>query len=176
MVKHGTWCTWISGTWSNIYLFLRSFHHFFCLIFDINPYFCHIFVKPGPFWHRDTEPGILNDADDHYCIIPSTCYPFHLLFFCPIVFKWHFWHPGQWFDGSPNLGSSFWMNHYDLQPVTCQLPPATCYLWHLWRQKQVAWQRLSEGLPLLLLSWLLEWELKAKQSKSKWKNFSLFSF
>ena len=40
----------------------------FCLIFDINPYFCHIFVKPGPFCRRDTEPGTIED-----CLLLLAC-------------------------------------------------------------------------------------------------------
>ena len=121
----------------------------------ILPYFCKnrdLFVDGTP------NQGLLNDPPDDYCIIPSTCYPFHLLFFCPIVFKRHFWHPGQWFDGTPNLGSSFWMIHYDLLPVTCQLPPATWYLRHLWRQKQVA----DKCEVYALLSLLLEIFKKGK--------------
>ena len=129
--------------WSNL-SFLSYFY--------INPYFCHIFVKPGPFCRRDTEPGTIEWC--WWSLLHYTFHllSFHLLFFCPIVLKWHFWHLGQWFDGSPNLGSSFWMIHYDLQPVTCQLPPATWYLWHLWRQKQVVTQRPSELHQILLLS------------------------
>ena len=80
-------------------------------------------------------------------------YTFYLLSLPPIVLLSYclFWHPGQWFDGTPNLGSSFWMIHYDLLPVTCQLPPATWYLRHLWRQKQVGDKCEVYASPYLLL-------------------------
>ena len=127
-------------------------HHLVIMHKMISTLYFAIFCKnPDLFVDGTPNQGLLNDPPDDYCIIPSTCYPFHLLFFCPIVFKRHFWHPGQWFDGTPNLGSSFWMIHYDLLPVTCQLPPATWYLRHLWRQKQVADQCEVYASPLLLL-------------------------
>ena len=110
--------------------------------------FCHIFVKPGPFYRRDTEPRTIEWSSRRLLH-----YTFHLLSLPPIVLLSYclFWHPGQWFDGTPNLGSSFWMIHYD------HLPPATWYLvpvppvYLLWRQKQVADQCEVYAIIYLLL-------------------------
>ena len=87
--------------------------------------FSAIFFKnQGHFWRRDTEPGLLNDPPDDYYIIPSTCYPFHLLFFCPIVF----------FNTRDNgsTGHRTWDHRFEWSIMTtCHLPTGTCYLWHL---------------------------------------------
>ena len=95
---------------------------------DANPVTAKANISVGPYSRRDTEPGILNDADDHYCLylppIVSSTYCSFVLLSLSDIFDTRDNGP----TGHRTLGDRF---EWSIM-TTCHLSPVTYHLCHLW--------------------------------------------